>query len=147
MADMSFADILNRPADEIEAPKALPVGTYLCIVDGQPEFAKIGKNNTDCVNFNLKPVQPGPDVDQKALQDTLNGQSLSDKKIRHRLFVTPDSAWRLKQFLNEHLGVPVTNLGAMIPEAMGRQVMVTLGHQASDDGTQIYQVVKATAKV
>ena len=147
MSDISFQDILSKPADYIKAPVALPVGTYLALVDGQPEFAKVGQNNTDCVNFNLKPIQPQGDVDQKQLLEALNGQSLQDKKIRHRLFVTPDSAWRLKQFLAEHLGIPVTNLGAMIPEAMGKQVMVTLGHQASQDGTQVYQVVKSTAKV
>ena len=147
MTDVSFQDILNMPADQIEAPKALPVGTYVCIVDGQPEYAKIGKNNTDCVNFMLKPVQAMQDVDQSQLAEVLNGSSLQDKKVRHRLFVTKDSSWRLKQFLNEHLGIPLTSLGQMVPEAMGKQVMVTLGHQAADDGVQIYQTVKATAKV
>lgn len=147
MADANFQDILNKPIDQIEAPKALPVGTYLCLVDGQPEQTTIGKNNTPCYNFSLKPVQAQQDVDQGQLAENLNGASLQDKKIRHRLFITQDAAWRLKQFLVEHLGITPKPIIQMIPEAMGKQVMVTLGHRPSEDGTQIFQEVKATAKV
>lgn len=148
----NFQDILSKPSASIEAPKALPVGTYLCIVDGQPEFAKIGKNQTDCINFSLKPVQAQGDVDQTQLQAALNVNgaisALADKKIRHRLFVTEDSVWRLKQFL-DNCGVEEgsKSLGERIPEVMGKQVLVTMGHRASEDGTQIFGEVKATAKV
>lgn len=143
----SFMDILNKPIDEIEAPKALPIGTYLCLVDGQPEQTTIGKNNTPCINFNLKPVQAGADVDRNELTKTLNGASLQDKKIRHRLFVTPDAAYRLKQFLIDHLGIDPKPISQMLPEAMGKQVYITLAHRSSDDGTQVFNEVKGTAKV
>lgn len=144
----SFTDILNKPATEIEAGKPLPVGTYLCLVDGQPEHKTMGKNNTDCFEFNLKPMQAQADVDQQALLENLKGKSLSDKKLRHRLFVTEDSLWRLKKFL-EDLGIELGSrgLGECIPEAMGRQVMVAVGHRASEDGTQVFMEVKNTAKV
>ena len=50
-----------------------------------------------------------------------------------------------------HLGIEFdeskTTLGQAIPEAMGKQVIIELGHQASQDGTQIFNVVKSTAKV
>ncbi len=148
----NFQDILSKPSASIETPKALPVGTYLCIIDGQPEFAKIGKNQTDCINFSLKPVQAQPDVDQEQLQAALNVNgavsALADKKIRHRLFVTEESVWRLKKFLDD-CGVEegTKSLGERIPESMGKQVLVTMGHRASDDGTQIFGEVKQTAKV
>lgn len=145
----SFQDILNKPAAEIEAPKPLPVGTYLALVDGQPEFNKIGKNNTDCVEFKLKLAQAGDDVDQAILLEQLKGKPLSEKSIKHRLFITEDAVWRLKKFLVEDLGIEegTRGLGEMIPEAMGKQVYVTLGHRPSDDGKQIYMEVKDTAKV
>lgn len=149
----NFQDILSKPAANIEPPKPLPVGTYLCIIDGQPEFAKIGKEQTDCLNFKLKPIQAQPDVDQTALQEALvvNGapSALGDKSIRHRLFITEASIWRLKQFLVDHLGIEqgTKSLGELIPESQGRQVLVTLGHRASDDGQQVFTEVKATAKV
>lgn len=144
----SFTDILNKPADQIEAPKPLPVGTYLCLVEGQPEHKQMGKNNTDCFEFPMKFMQPGPDVDQEALLENLNGKSLQDRKLKHRLFVTEDSIWRLKKFL-EDLGIEIGSrgLGQVIPESMGRQVMLTIGHRASEDGTQVFMEVKGTAKV
>jgi hypothetical protein len=145
----SFSDVLNKPSTAVEAPKALPVGTYLCIVSGQPEIVQRGQKGNHCVDFNLQCAQAQPDVDQQALIDSLKGASLSDKKIRHTLWVTDDAAWRLKQFLVDHLGVEEGSktLGEMIPESMGKQVLVTLGHRASQDGTQIYAEVKGTAKV
>jgi hypothetical protein len=144
----NFQDILNKPADQIEAPKPLPVGTYVVLVEGQPEHKQMGKNNTDCFEFPLKFLQAGPDVDQQALLENLNGKSLQDRKLKHRLFVTDDAVWRLKQFL-EHLGIEIGSrgLGECIPESMGRQVMLTIGHRASDDGQQVFMDVKGTAKV
>ena len=145
----SFQDVLNKPAAEIEPPKALPVGTYLCLVDGQPEITQRGKNNNYCAIFKLKIAQAQPDVDQQALQETLKGGSLQDKRLNHTLWITDDAAWRLDQFLAEHLGIEKgkKTLGEMVPEAAGRQVYVTIGHRASEDGKQIYAEVKNTAKV
>lgn len=143
----NLTDILNRPTTNIEPPKPLPPGTYLCIVDGQPEIAKIGKNNTDCVNFSLKVIQAQPDVDQEALANALGTSALSDKKIRHRLFLTDESLWRMKQFLVDHLGLPDATIGQLLPESMGKQVLVNIGHRPNEDGTQVFTEVKSTAKV
>ena len=145
----SFQDILNKPAADIEAPKPLPVGTYLCIVNGQPEHKQMGKNNTDCFEFNLQFLQAGQDVDQQALLETLKGKNLNERSLKHRLFVTDDSVWRLKEFLVDDLGIEqgTRGLGEMIPEAMGRQCYVTIGHRAGEDGKQIYMDIKDTAKV
>lgn len=144
----NFTDILNKPAASIEAPKPLPVGTYLCLVDGPGEMGKIGKDQTDCVNFKLKCAQAQPDVDQAQLVEALKGASLQDKTIRHRLFITEAAAFRLRKFL-EDCGIEAgtKSLGEMISEAPGHQVMVTLGHRSSDDGQMVYMEVKDTAKI
>lgn len=144
----TFADILNTKAAEVEAPQPLPVGTYLGVVDGQPEFAKIGKNQTDCVNFKIKLMQAQTDVDQQQLLDALKGKALSEKHVTVRQFVTPDAIWRLRKFL-EDCGMELgsSTLGELIPAAMGRQVLLSIGHRPSDDGTQLFMEVKNTAKV
>lgn len=149
MSDPSFEDILNTPAEDAKPPVALPVGTYLGIVDGQPEFRKIGQKQTDCVNFSIKPIQAQEDVDKDKLSEALNGKSLQDKKIYHRLFITEDAKWRLVKFLHNDCGIDKEgkNIKQMIPEAMGRQVMVVIGHRAADDGSTVYQEVKSTAHV
>lgn len=147
MSEMSFQEILDMPADEIRAPQALPTGTYLGIIEGQPEFTKVGQKQTDAIDFNIKPLQAQADVDAKQLAESLDGTALSDKKIRYRVFVTNDSKHRLLKFLRDDLGIPVTNFRQMIPEAMGKQIIVKLSHQASADGTMVYHQVQSTAKV
>jgi hypothetical protein len=142
----NFMDILNQPADDIKVPQALPTGTYLCIIDGQPEITKVGKKETDAVIFSFKPVQPTEDVDQQALQTALDGSALADKKIRYTMWGTPDAAYRIKNFLVDHLGIPSTSLGQMIPQAMGKQVLVNIGHRTDGNPPQIYMDVKSTAK-
>lgn len=145
----SFQDILNKPSSEIEAPKPLPVGTYLAVVDGLPEHKQLGANKTDAFVFNFKFMQPGPDVDTAALQENLKGKSLTDRFIKVNQFVTEDAVWRMKKMLVEGLGIEegTRGLGEMIPEAMGRQVWITIGHRASDDGQSVYMEAKGFAKV
>lgn len=147
MTEASFQEILDMPIDEIKDPVALPPGTYLCLVDGQPEFEKIGKNQTDCVVFSLKPLQAGPEVDQRLLDEALDGSQLQDKKIRHRVFLTWESKHRLKKFLINDLGLEGTNFRQLIPEAMGRQVWAKIVNTPSQDGSTLYANVSSTAKV
>ena len=148
MSERSFADILGMPLNQIETPKALPVGTYPCIVKGQPEITQIGPNKTDCVIFNLEPVQAGTDVDQSQLREVLNGEALLDRKIVHRMFVTDKSKHRIKKFLADDLGIDGTfSLRQSINEAMGRQVYVKLIHEPAKDGSAVYENIASTSKV
>jgi hypothetical protein len=145
----SFQEILNQNLDDFEAPQPLPVGTYLTIVDGQPTIGELGKNKNGAAVFNLKFMQATGDVDQHALIQSLKGKSLSDRSIRHTLWLTDDAKWRAKQFIRDHLGISTAEAKTFTEAAalsMGRTVMVNLGHRASDDGTTIYNDVKSTAK-
>jgi hypothetical protein len=141
----SFMELLNKPAADIEEPKILPAGRYLCIVDSHKFVENVGKNSTNCVDFSLSPRQ-AIDVDPHLLSEALNGAALADRKIFYRMFVTPDSVYRLKKFLHEDLGVPLTTFNQMIPEAMGRQVIATLSHRMSPDSTRVFQDVKKTER-
>ena len=146
--ERSFAEILNMQLEEIKPPQALPVGTYLCIVEGLPEITQLGPNKTDCVVFNLRVVQAGHDVDQMQLAEVINGKALSDPKITHCMFVTDRSKHRIKKFLADDLGIDPTNsLKQSIGEAPGKQVYVKLTHQTAQDGETIYENVLSTAKV
>jgi hypothetical protein len=132
-------------AADLKDPVALPTGSYLCLVTApQPAFDKAGPNSTDCVDFTLSPQQAQEDVDQQQLAQALNGAPLNTKTIKHRMFVTPDSAYRLKRFLADDLGIEVTTLKQMIPEAMGKQVFVKLVHQPSKDQKTMFVNVSKT---
>ena len=149
----TFQEILNKKAASIEPPKPLPVGTYLCLISGQPEFGKIGKNNVDHVDFPLKFIQADNDVDQHMLQESLHQKdgtykALQDYKQSLRFFMTDDAVWRIVKFLVEDLGLDEEkSLAQLIPEAMGRQVYVTFGHRASDDGSRVFMDPRGTRKV
>lgn len=145
----NFSLILDQPVTEVKRPKPLPVGTYTCIVDGIPKFDKTkSADPTDTVEFNLKPISAGADVDQAALTEALDGKTLSDVKLRANFFLTEPAKYRLDAFLFEHLGI---ELGISRKEAIGRapgnQVLATVVHAASKDGQAIYANVGATARV
>lgn len=139
----SFQDILNKKADEVEKPKPLPPGTYLGVVSGLPEFGEIGQNKTPVANLKIKLLSAGEDVDQDALKE-INGWQ--GKEIRHRLFLTEDAAWRVKQFLEEHLGLDGAgkSLGELFNDAPGQQVKFVLKHKPSQDGQSIYAEIDRT---
>lgn len=143
----SFGSILDRPSSEIERPKPLPVGTYVCVVKGLPRYDKSSKKLTDFVEFTLQPLQAGDDVDQEALQE-MGG--FVNKTLRATFYITEDAAWRLKKFLSD-LGHDVddekTSLRQMISESAGLQVVVTVTHTSSDDGSAVYANVGMTAPV
>ena len=143
-----FQDILNTPLKEIERPKPYPVGSYIALVEGLPSFDKVGENQTPCVDFNLRFLSANDDVDKLQL---VEAGGINGKAIRHRLFLTKDAAWRLKKFLIDDLQLDDAD-GTKTPtqvinEAPGRQVMITIRHRPSKDGTVVYSEIAQTAKV
>jgi hypothetical protein len=148
MLETSFKEILDMQLTEIKSSQALPVGTYLCKVWGQPDIGQVGKNQTDCVTFTLKVLQAQPDVDETQLADVINGGALSDRTITHRMFVTDRSKHRIKKFLVDDLGLdPTQSLREAINEAMGKDVLVRLTHQIGQDQQTIFENVLSTARV
>jgi hypothetical protein len=143
----NFAGILDMPMEAIKAPGVLPTGTYRFLVDGEPKHEKAGQNNIDCYDFNLKPLEVVEGVDQDKLAEVLNGAPLSEKRIKYRLFVTQDSAYRLKRFLVNDLGIEPSTLRRMVPDAENKQVYAKLDHKYSKDGLTTYVNVVSTARV
>lgn len=141
----AFTSILDRPSGEIERPKPMPVGTYVCVVQGQPKFDKSTKKQTDYVEFTLKFLEASDDVDEEALA-AIGG--IADKTIRNTYYLTEASAFRLVDFLDHvSAGSEDMSLAQRIPEAVGKQVLVTISHRASDDGQSVFAQVKSTAPV
>jgi hypothetical protein len=139
----NFSSILDKPVDaEANRPKPLPVGTYTCIVDGIPRHDLSKQKQTPFVEFQLKPVSPGPDVDQEAL-----AAAGGLKNLRTTFYTTEEAIFRLDQFL-ENLGIEKgMSRKEAISQAPGRQVLATVTHRASQDGTAIFAEVNSTARV
>lgn len=141
----SFSSILDKPASEVERPKPLPVGTYLCVVKGLPRFDKSTKKGTDFVEFTMQIVQPYDDVDQEALE-AMGG--FQGKTIKSTYYITDDALWRLKKFI-EDCGIDTEegSIRQLIEQTPNCQVAVTIKHTASEDGTTVYANVGGTAQV
>ena len=141
----SFSSVLDTPAGDIERPKAAPVGSYVCVVQGQPKIDKSAKKQTEYVEYTLKPLEALDDVDEDALADW----GIKDKTFRITFYITEKSIYRLKEFL-EHCGVDMDDEGSMrqyIAEAAGKQVVAHIVHEASRDGGAVYANVKSTTAV
>ena len=64
----NFGAILDRPANEIQRPKPLPVGTYVCVVVGLPREDKSTKKGTEFVEFTMRPIEASTDIDEDDLK-------------------------------------------------------------------------------
>lgn len=144
----SFESILDRPASEIKPPPAYPVGTYHCLVDGPPVVGK-SKNQNDFFTFKFKVLKAMEDVNQQEAAE----QQMVGKTFTNDTYVTvgggaDDQSWRLKEFLG-HLGIEDAgkSLREMLAEAPGKQVLVKLKHQLSEDGKRVFHRVESTAHV
>jgi len=155
MNQPNFGSILDRPSNEVERPKPVPQGTYACVVKGQPRYDKSSKKQTEFVEFTLQPISAGEDVDQEALDawsKKASGETrnLSDTTFRATYYITEDSVWRLKKFLQD-LGIEededgeTKSLRQMIEEAPGRQVNAFMKHRASEDGQSVFAELANTA--
>jgi len=154
MTDATFGSILDTPASDVERPKPLPAGTYHCVVDGQPRMDKTTKKGTEFVEFSLKPMQALDDVNEDDLKASLTSadgsiKPLADKRIRATYYLTPDSLYRLKDFLINDLGIEEgkKKIRQLIGEAQNRQVLAAIKLVPSEDGTMLYANLAKTAPV
>ena len=141
---VDFSKILSKQADQIEKPKPLPVGTYLCNNPQLPKFIGVGKNETPCAEFGLVILAPQEDV---AAEDVQAYGEVRGKNIRHRMFLTEGTEFRTKEELVNAFGVQEEgmSLGQMFNETINRQVLVTIKHRPSDDGMNMYHEVEKLA--
>jgi len=146
----NFSSILDRKASEIEEPKPIPVGTYLVLLQGQAVRGESTVKKTEYWDFPAKILQPQSDVSQAEIE---RFGGVQGKDLRGngglRYYVTEESAYRLKEFLVDHLGISDEGktIREMMAEAPGKQVYVTISHQPSDDGKRVYSRVAQTARV
>lgn len=151
----NFMSILDKPADSLEAPKPLPVGTYLALISGPETYKEVGANKTNFVGWPIKLVQPQGDVDVTALNEALaqkdgTVKALGDVKINHEMALTENSAFIVRDFLQNTLGIDPAgkSLRQMISEALGKQLIVTIKHGLTKgDNPRVYMQISDTAKV
>ena len=148
----NFGDILDRQTDDIERPKALPMGGYIWTIKGMYETGESAQKKTPYVEFTCVPIQATEDVDQDELKATLsrkNGQDklLGDMTQRLTFYLTEDALWRLKEFLG-HCGIDTEGrtLSSALEDTPGCQFLGNIRHEPSRDGSTIFAKIGTTAK-
>lgn len=123
---MSLADILNSRANELEAPKPIPVGHYIARVGSIGRFSQVGADNKDVVDFDIILLQPGEDVDPDAIREL--SAPIAGRKLRGRFFLhDADAAYRFKENFLAKLGLDTSKtLLELCNEANGAQVQVKI---------------------
>lgn len=150
---MSFEDILNKPAAEIDRPKPLPVGTYQWLVTGLPRFDKSKEKQTPFYEFAVKCQAALDDVDEESLAnwaEKANGErrQLTDFTTRLTFYITEDSIYRLQEFL-EHCGIDLDDksIAQAVEETPNSSFIATIVHSPSKDGSTVYANIGKTAPV
>lgn len=152
MARPNFGTLLDKAPSDVERPKPGPEGSYLWVVQGLPRQDKSSKKQTEFVEFTLKCVAAGDDVDAEALEAFLTAgdgtkKPLTDWTTKAVYYLTENSLWRLKDFL-EHCGISLDeaeSLRQAIEETPNCQVVGYMRHEASADGESIFSRLGKTA--
>ena len=71
----NMSSILDRASSEIERPKPLPVGSYICTVKGLPEYGESSQKKTPQATHILVPTGTLDDVDEEDLEAALSRKS------------------------------------------------------------------------
>lgn len=146
MAQAVFSSILDKAPADVKPPETLPVGSYLCTVQGLPRHDKSTKKGTPFIEYTLIIQQPMDDVDEDALNAF---GDVKGKPIKATFYDTEQAGYRIKEFF-EHCGLDtesVDTLRELVDSPNGCQVIAHLKHEASDDGKRTFARLAGTAPV
>jgi hypothetical protein len=147
MENKAFANVLTKTVASTEAPKPVPVGTYLLVVKDF-EFGESSKKKTPFLRVNYGIIAPGQDVDPTQLA----GFDLAKKNLRDEFYLTDDALFRLRAYIENSLGIAIgqRNYGDIIANDLkGKQVNASVIQEPSErpGDTTMYNRISGYAKV
>ena len=123
---MNLDAILSKKAEDVKPPSVLPPGGYVFrIMDYITD--RPAQSGTPAVRFNVQ-AEMATDVDASVLAEA--GIEFP-AKMEHAFFITENSLFRLKDFLEKDLLI-VDNgrtIGEMLPEAQGKLFRANIIHR------------------
>lgn len=127
--NVNWNELLSGKVEDAKMPDPIPVGTYVAIVKNR-EFKTSDKKGTPFVRYNCALISPEADVDLAQLQTYGGMEKLSQKLIPIDMYMTEDSRWRHKDFLEKCFGI---NISMGWQEAMmqtdNQQLKVHVAHR------------------
>jgi hypothetical protein len=138
----TFEEILDTPIEDFERPKPLPEGQYLCKVVNR-EYTKSTQKGTDQIEFTLKPIDVGDDVDSRELKEQ---GGIGERILRYTFWPNDKAGYRIKDFFHD-CGVKKLPLRQAVEEVVGREVIAVVKHRPSQSGDMLYANVVSTLPV
>lgn len=153
---MNFNDILETKVEDIQRPPLPPFGNYKFVVFKVPTIreqkANDGSKTWDVVEFPLRAVEAGPDVDMEQLRDFGDPKNIIQQKVfmfergdENAMLTTLNS---LKRFVTEHLNVDWpegTAVKGILPRTVNAFCMGELNYQPDKKDPEImYARLKST---
>tara|TARA_R110002153_G_scaffold274298_2_gene448206 strand:- start:27415 stop:27834 length:420 start_codon:yes stop_codon:yes gene_type:complete len=136
---------MSKAADEVEAPKATPPGTYVLAVLST-ETGESQQKKTPFLRVHFSIVDAGEDVDADALEEAGGMAKVATRKLRHEFYITDDALFRLKDFMTMcGFDLAGKTLGEIVPDLVGAQVKAALIQKANQDGTVFYTNIASFA--
>jgi hypothetical protein len=138
-----FRALLQDTSETVERPKALPECWLLGKIGGH-SFRNSRAKQTPFCRFTL---HPSGDLHPQYATDELRkiiaslGEETGTKPLTEREFdvdawLTPNSKYRLSDFLDRVVGTPNRSLEARIPETQGRTVMFKITPRIDEAGKE-----------
>lgn len=142
----NFADILNKQADQVEAPKQLAPGKYLGTVKSFTTGESTSKK-TPYVEFTFvvsQVVDVAPEYREEA-----EAAVATQPETKTTFYLTDKSLFRLVEFLEKDLAIEASGrtVGDMIAQAQGASCTLIMDKETSKDGSREFINVKRTAPV
>ncbi len=143
MPDVDFAALLNVQVDSVERPKNFPSGYYDSVIAGH-ELGKSSQKETPFVRFLIKLIGPKEGVDEELFEEAGGMAALSERKsIFHTFYLTKDAMFRLREFLEDGVGLNCAgrNFDEVIPETTNAPVAVHIMHRAGQREGEFYMEI------
>ena len=145
--EVNLSDILSIPIEDAKRPKSAPQGTYVGMVVGHPRRDKSSRKGTDFSEYTVQLMEACDDVNDKDLEEFLDGEPLTRKSVRVTYYHTKGALYRLGEFLIA-LGIDKTkSIEEGIQEVPGKTAYFHIKHQPSLDGTGVYANVDRVLKL
>ena len=142
-----FGKLLNVQVDSVERPKPFPVGSYDALVMGH-EAKESAQKETPFIRFQVKLMAPREDVDAEEFENAGGMEKLTARNaMRYDFYLTPDAYYRLREFLENGLGLQCAGrtFDAVLPETDNVPFIASIKHVTGREEGEVYMEISGHA--
>ena len=113
---VDFSVLLDRTADQVARPVALPIGSYEALIK-KFDLGESSQKSTPYVEVHFEILTVGEDVDPKEISSIES--DVIGKVTKRKFYISTDAEYMLWEFLEEHIGLSSSgkNLKELLEES------------------------------